>query len=167
MKIRKLLISSTTAISFFANAELPKLCTHPKLPQEIQAIRDSIEDTLTLTPKEEGFFEQWDKYNEALANFNETYKAEIEKVDALWKEIDEKQFPSELRFNSLLADDLDDSPLLADIKGACWKKVMGIDEYMKYNYCNQIQKMPAKYEWNNILTCTVERSQLLGVKLYK
>ena len=167
MKSRQLLTLATIIASFSANAEPPELCPNLGLPEEIQIIRDDIEGILTLTPKDKGFLEQWSNYNAAVANFEETYKDEIEKADAMWQEFKDKQFPSELRFNSTVADNPEDGSFLKEIKGACWEKVMGLNEYIKYSYCNPIQKTPTKYEWNNIFTCTVERSQLLGVKLYR
>lgn len=160
-----LLTSSTAALT--ENHGPIDLCTFPQLPPEIQALQDKIERGLTLTPGDVGFTDQYIKYLEEKAIFESTYSKELSNIEEERKAISEKLNPSELKFSTLSAKYYSDKEILDDIKIACWQKEMGVDEYNEYHLCNTLTKEPKRHNWNNMLTCTIERSQLFEIELYR
>jgi hypothetical protein len=137
----------------------------PGLSKEISSLKPKYEGFVSSKSGGEAWSKEYDKYKQALEKFESKYNAELKKVKEDWAKIKEKQFPSEVRFNELMA--IDDNELFYEVRAACWNKVMGADEHDKYNYCNPLEKPPASKEWNDILVCTMERVNLLKIEIYE
>jgi hypothetical protein len=137
----------------------------PSLPKEISSLRPKYGDFVSSKTDGEAWSKEYDKYKQASEEFESKFSTTLKKLKEDWAKIQEKQFPSEVRFNELMAKD--DNELFYEVRTACWIKVMGADEHDKYNYCNPLEKPPASKEWNDILVCTMERVNLLKIEIYK
>lgn len=153
-------------ISTADDTDIVDMCSYPELPKEIQKIQGDLEKIITTTPSDDEFRAQWDKYNSEKEKFNTKYQDEIEKVRMEWDEIKKSLNPSELRFAITTSKGTLNEPLLDDVKSACWVQVMNTDELEEYYKCNTLKKKPTKSDWNNILTCTFEKANLLNIELY-
>lgn len=136
----------------------------PALPKEIASQEPRLEDFVSTTPTDKEWNHQFNEYNQAIENFKSKYSSELKKVKTEWKLLEDNQSPSQKRFYSMITDDENDE-LLKEVKSACWKQVMGINELEKHNFCNPLEKPPTSKDWHGILLCTTERTKLLNIKL--
>lgn len=154
-------------ISAASEAQIVDMCSFPELPKEIKKAQSDLEKIVTTTPRDKEFLDQWDKYMNEKEKFNLKYQEEIQKVKLEWEAVKEKMHPSELKFNTTTSAERKNEPLLEDVKSTCWANIMGVDETAKYRHCNPLKKTPSRSDWNNMLTCTFEKANLLNIELYR
>ena len=145
--------------------ELVDMC--PKLPEKISSLEPKYSEFVTAKPGGEEWQKQYSNYTQATDAFESKFSAELKKVEAGWAKLEENQFPSQSKFYDLLAEDNKNEDLLNEVKSVCWIEVMGIDEFKKDNFCNNLEKPPSSMEWNKILVCTMERADLLKIIFYQ
>jgi len=136
----------------------------PRLPDVIALETPQYSDFVVVKPDNKEWTVQYNKFKQADDNFKSKYNDEIKKIALEWEQLEAEQYPSELRFN-LLSSGAEDYELFIEIKSVCWDDVTGNADYEKYNLCNALDKPPSSKDWNKILLCTVERANILEIKL--
>ncbi|WNO59471.1 hypothetical protein [Rheinheimera sp. MMS21-TC3] len=140
--------------------ELTDMC--PALPAEIASQKPKYKHYVTVDSKDGQWQKQYTIYQEELEKFESKYSEELAKVEEDWNRLQARQSPSQIRFYGLISTKSEG--LLEEVKSACWVEVMKINEYEKDNLCNKLTKTPTPANWDEIYSCTVERSEALKVE---
>jgi len=148
-----------------SEASLLDLC--PKLPKEIREQMPMYTHYIQALPGNELWRKQYDTYLEAKEKFKAKFSEEIKHVENEKNKLYASFHASKIRFHRLLTDDEAWEELLEETKAACWREVMGIDEYKKDKFCNNLKKNPNSSQWDSIYTCTFDRADAHGIEIFK
>ena len=164
MKVKLFLIFATlaTATTAATEATLEDIC--PSLPMEISLKEPSYENFVTVKAQDARWLEQYEKYNQAVEQFESEYSVELKLVESQWEKLEKNYYPSQMRFYELFTTE-EDEGLFAEVKSLCWSEVMKINEMEKDNLCHPLEQPPTSKQWNQILVCSVERANLLEIEL--
>jgi hypothetical protein len=170
IKIYIFIITLFFSVSAIADTNYKDMCSHPKLPEDIKALEPKMVDYITPTPdfKDPVTTQKLSEFFADLEEHKLKYKKEYEKVTKEREEINQGYNTSQRKFYEAFPTDWKkNEQLLQEIKNACWIKTMDVDEFEKDSYCNPLEEAPSRSDWNNILTCTFEKANLLNIELYK
>lgn len=137
----------------------------PSLPEHTKRHEPIRSDFISVSLLHPDYEDQDNKYQNALKKFRKEYAKELALVKLEWEKLEASSFESQMKFYDMLVVS-EHEKLFFEIKSACWKKEMGIDEWEKDNLCHPLERVPTKTNWNNILFCTSERVKSLQVEVF-
>ncbi len=137
----------------------------PAIAEHVFEKKPKYQDYVTSKKGEPNWSEQYEAFQKAKIAYDQYYQEQVDQVEAQWDELDAQSFEDEKAFYYLLAEYERDDAALAEVKSSCWQEVMGVDEYLKGNFCHALAKPPTEQNWTEMLNCTQLQAEGLKIKL--